>query len=64
MATKEKACPKCHLVAYEDICPLCNYKMSSDWNGMIVVLDPDESDLAKELNITIPGRYALKVREN
>jgi DNA-directed RNA polymerase subunit E" len=59
----EKACPKCYKITYDDQCPLCGSKTSRNWTGLLVVLDPDESDIAKELNINSPGRYALKVRE-
>lgn len=59
----EKACPKCYLITSDDTCSLCGSKTSENWTGLIVVTDPDNSELAKELNITIPGRYALKVRE-
>lgn len=59
----ERACPRCKYITFEGVCPLCETKTSADWTGLIVVLDPDESDLAKELNISFPGRYALKVRK-
>ncbi|MDO5826601.1 MAG: DNA-directed RNA polymerase subunit E'' [Methanosphaera sp. rholeuAM130] len=59
----EKACPRCKIISFEDECPLCGYKTSNNWNGLIVILDPDNSGLAKELNITVPGRYALRVKE-
>lgn len=59
----ERACPRCNYVTFDKACPLCGTDTSSDWTGLIVVLDPDESKLAKELNINSPGRYALKVRK-
>ena len=59
----EKACLKCNLITFEDQCPLCDSKTTTNWTGLIVILDPDNSRLAKELNIEVPGRYALKVRE-
>lgn len=36
--------------------------MSDDWAGYTIVIDPDNSEIAKRLNITKPGKYALKVR--
>ncbi|OED29651.1 transcription elongation factor subunit Spt4 [Methanosphaera sp. WGK6] len=59
----ERACPRCKYVTFEKVCPLCGTETSSNWTGLIVVIDPDESDLANELNINSPGRYALKVRK-
>lgn len=59
----EKACPRCNYVSFEKTCPLCGTETSDNWTGLIVVVDPDESDLAKELNINSPGRYALKVKK-
>lgn len=59
----ERACSRCRCVTFDKVCPLCKTETSSDWTGLIVVLNPDESDLAKELNISFPGRYALKVRK-
>ncbi|RAP50121.1 MAG: DNA-directed RNA polymerase subunit E'' [Methanosphaera sp. rholeuAM74] len=59
----EKACPRCRLITFNEQCPLCQTKTSEHWTGLIVVVNPDDSDLARELNITTPGRYALKVRE-
>lgn len=59
----ERACPGCNYVSFEKTCPLCGAETSADWTGLIVVIDPDESQLAQELNITTPGRYALKVRK-
>ena len=48
----ERACPRCRCVTFDKVCPLCKTETSSDWTGLIVVLNPDESDLAKELNIS------------
>jgi len=42
------------------ICGTSN--LSEDWAGYVVIIDPEHSDIAKKMNITLPGRYALKVR--
>ena len=48
--------------------PLCHIHpsapVSSDWNGYVVVIDPSRSEIAKRLNIKVPGKYALKVNIN
>lgn len=60
----ERACTSCKYISQEKICPICESKTSPDWNGLIVILDPDDSRLAQDLNITTPGRYALEVRRS
>jgi DNA-directed RNA polymerase subunit E" len=59
-----KACLKCKaLVAVEvETCPICGSKdFSTEWSGIIIVLDPEKSVVAKLLGIKTPGRYAIKV---
>ena len=59
----ERACRTCHLVTNANICPNCKISsLSTDWAGEIIVVDPEKSVLAKRLEITRPGRYALRVR--
>ncbi|MDH2901503.1 MAG: transcription elongation factor Spt4 [archaeon] len=59
---KELACRKCNMLTNGRICSNCH---SSDlrrfWSGMIVIVNPSESVLSRALEITKPGRYALKV---
>ena len=44
-------------------CPVCgSTDLSDDWEGAIIVLDPEKSRIAKSLGIEKPGRYAIKVR--
>jgi len=61
---KEKACKNCHLItAKYSQCPACKtYTLSDDFSGIVYILDPDKSVIAKELNIKFKGKYALKVR--
>lgn len=60
---KEKACRNCNLLTEANTCPNCGgASLSNDWTGYVVVLEPDNSEIAKRLNITKPGKYALKVR--
>jgi len=46
----------------DDRCAICNVSTSKNWSGFLIVVDPENSDIAKELNITLPGEYALRVR--
>ncbi|MEM4312362.1 MAG: transcription elongation factor subunit Spt4 [Nitrososphaerales archaeon] len=59
---KERACRNCKTLTLEKMCPNCKSSdLSEDWSGLIVILDPENSIVAKTLQITKSGRYALKV---
>lgn len=57
-----KACVRCKRITEKDRCPLCDSSTSTNWSGTLMIIDPDNSDIAKELKILIPGEYALRVR--
>jgi DNA-directed RNA polymerase subunit E" len=57
-----KACKACHLLSEELQCPNCGQQTSKNWSGMLTIIDPKESELAKSMNIEKAGTYALKVR--
>jgi DNA-directed RNA polymerase subunit E" len=60
---KKKACKKCRRIVEKDVCPTCKTSdFTEDWSGYVVIIDPSNSEIAKKLNITEPGRYALRVR--
>ena len=57
------ACKECHLILEEGSCPRCpDSEVSREWQGFVEVLDHEKSELAKEMGIRTPGRYALRVR--
>jgi len=59
----KKACKNCHRIVEGKTCPACKgSSFSDDWTGYVVVVDPENSEIAKKLNITQPGKYALRVR--
>lgn len=61
-----KACKNCKLVIPEDAtqCPNCgSTEFTNNWRGMIAVIDPEKSCIAKRLGITKPGVYALELVE-
>lgn len=59
----EKACPNCHFLTRENVCPKCkSTSLSDDYSGLVVVFDPEGSAIAKAMNIKEKGRFALKVR--
>ncbi len=59
-----KACLKCKALVKpeEERCPICgSTDFTFEWSGMVIILDPKKSRVAKLLGIEKPGRYALKV---
>ncbi len=50
------------MLTHDKVCPNDkSNELSSEWSGLIIVLDPQHSNVAQTLGITVPGRYALKV---
>lgn len=66
MAANRLVCRDCHAVvddADAEICHACgSSSLTDDWDGYVIVLHPDESEIAREMEVTEPGKYALKVR--
>lgn len=59
----KKVCKKCKIFVEEDKCPICNgTEFTETWKGRIVIFNPDESVIAKNLKITKKGNYAIKTR--
>lgn len=59
----EKACANCHFLTKENICPKCrSTSLSDDFNGLVIIFDPEGSAIAKAMNIKEKGRFALRVR--
>ncbi|MHA1377904.1 MAG: transcription elongation factor subunit Spt4 [Candidatus Helarchaeota archaeon] len=60
---REKACRICHLLTTKAHCPRCRTSnLSENYVGIVVIIDPKNSLIAEKLNISEPGKYALKVR--
>ncbi|MFH1835672.1 MAG: transcription elongation factor subunit Spt4 [Methanobacteriota archaeon] len=57
-----KACKSCKMLVNDDVCPKCHLATTLYWTGFFGVIDPEKSDIAKRIDIKIPGHYALKVR--
>jgi len=59
----KKACKKCKLFVEGEVCPACkSNQFSTNWQGRLIVLDPNKSSIAKKMGITFKGEYAIKVR--
>jgi DNA-directed RNA polymerase subunit E" len=57
-----RACKKCSLISDDDSCPRCGEVTSKEWQGYVVIVDYEKSDIAKKMGITANGKYALRVR--
>jgi len=59
---EEKACRICYRITEKDTCPNCgSHSLSYDFKGVVIIIDEKKSIIAKKLNITQPGKYALEV---
>ena len=58
----EKACEKCKLIVKGDICPICKEsKLTTNWKGSVMVINPEKSEIAKRMEVTMPGKYAIRI---
>jgi DNA-directed RNA polymerase subunit E" len=58
----EKACKSCRRLLKGNVCPACkSSELTASWKGTLVVVNP-ESEMAKEIGITSPGKYAVKIK--
>ncbi len=59
----EKACRECHIITTGSLCPRCKTAtLSDDFSGLVIIIDPEESEIATAMGIKEKGRYALRVR--
>ncbi len=60
----KKACKKCNtLVEKEDKCPKCGgTDFSENWKGRVIILNPEQSEVAQKLKVKEKGVYAIKTR--
>ncbi len=59
----DRACRNCRLISDRNACPDCkSTDLSDDFSGLVVVFDPENSAIAKAMNIKKKGRYAVRIR--
>lgn len=52
------------IISQGNICPLCGQSnLTTKWNGQIVVLNVEKSEVAKKLGIKVNGAYALNIND-
>jgi len=62
MGKKMKVCRNCKRFTEERACPICkSTDLSPSWKGLVIVLNPQTSDVAKAMNIGESGKYAVYV---
>jgi DNA-directed RNA polymerase subunit E" len=58
-----RACRTCKIITEENTCPICrSTDLSDDFSGLLIVLDPEGSQLAQKMDIKQEGQYALRIR--
>ena len=57
-----RACKNCRTITDLNKCPRCGGETSREWQGYLVVIDPEKSEIARKMGIRESGRYALRVK--
>ncbi len=57
-----RACKSCSSITDQAKCPRCGGEVSREWQGYLVVIDPEKSEIARKMGIRAAGRYALRVK--
>ena len=68
---KAKACRKCRKILEDEKkheCPLAEpgalmdkSQFTTFWQGYVVIVNPEQSEMAKKMGIDKPGKYALRL---
>ena len=59
----KKVCKKCNIFVEGPVCPLCKGNQFSDnWKGRMYIFDVSKSEIAKKIEVTEKGEYAIKVK--
>jgi len=59
----QKACKNCNLVYEGGKCPGCgNQEYSEEIKGKVIIFDPENSEIAKNIKVTKKGIYAIKTK--
>ncbi|MBS3073745.1 DNA-directed RNA polymerase, subunit E'' [Candidatus Pacearchaeota archaeon] len=57
-----KSCKKCKALTNGSTCPNCqSAQLVDNWKGRVVILNTEQSEIAKRLNVNKKGEYALKI---
>jgi len=57
----KKSCKICKTIYEVEKCPMCgSQEYSDEWKGRVIIFNPEESEVAKNLKISKKGIYAIK----
>ena len=62
---KPKACKECNsIVEDQPLCPYCKKPatLSRDFSGLLIIMNPEKSEIAKKVGKFRSGHYAIRVR--
>lgn len=60
---KAKVCKQCKIFIEKEKCPICQgTQFTETWKGKVVIINPEQSEIAKKLSIKEKGTYAIKTR--
>jgi DNA-directed RNA polymerase subunit E" len=60
-----KACVKCKTLVQDgvEVCPVCGSReFTEEWDGIVGILNPEKSEVARILSIKQKGLFSIKVR--
>jgi len=58
----KKVCKKCKIFVKGNKCPLCKgNQFVENWKGRVAIIDPEKSEIAKHIEVTQKGEYAIKI---
>lgn len=59
----DRACKVCRRIVKGNMCPADkSTDLTRSWRGVVMVVDPEKSEIAKEAGLTAPGKFAIKVK--
>jgi len=60
---KERACKICKTLFEGDRCSKCgSNEFTEGWKGKIIIINPEQSEIAQKLKIKDKGKYAIKTK--
>jgi DNA-directed RNA polymerase subunit E" len=61
---EEKVCKSCRIIISRgDKCPICgSTDLTNKWNGYVIVINVEKSEVAKKLDIKFNGTFALNIK--
>lgn len=58
-----KACSLCNAVFDDEkSCPKCGVDLSDKFFGLVILINPEKSELSKIIDKNTEGKYAIRVR--